>query len=84
VEPIHLAKHVKRAVKKTMAAKTICSAYQIHTVVHVPQVGWDWNVIKVQSKIWITVKSPYCAAPMKYRRGLTEYNKRLEFFHSLL
>ncbi|OXB81749.1 UNVERIFIED_CONTAM: hypothetical protein H355_010310 [Colinus virginianus] len=46
VEPIHLAKHVKRAVKKTMAAKTICSAYQIHMVVHVPQDGWDWNVIK--------------------------------------
>ncbi|OXB66128.1 hypothetical protein ASZ78_012471 [Callipepla squamata] len=29
-----------------MAAKTICSAYQIHMVVHVPQDGWDWNVIK--------------------------------------
>lgn len=48
VEPIHLAKHVKRAVKKTTAAETICSVYQIHMVALVQQDGWDWNVIKVK------------------------------------
>lgn len=41
VEPTHLAKHVKRPVKKIMAAETLCSVYQIHMVVLVPQGGWD-------------------------------------------
>ncbi|XP_050185320.1 angiopoietin-1 receptor isoform X1 [Myiozetetes cayanensis] len=46
VEPTCLAKHVKRAVKKIMAAETICSVYRIHMVVLVPQDGWDWSVTK--------------------------------------
>lgn len=46
VEPTLLAKHVKRPVKKIMAAETLCSVYQIHMAVLVPQDGWDWNVIK--------------------------------------
>lgn len=46
-EPTLLEKHVKRPVKKIMAAETLCSVYQIHMVVLVPQDGWDWNVIKV-------------------------------------
>ncbi|RLV96999.1 hypothetical protein DV515_00012226, partial [Chloebia gouldiae] len=45
-EPTHLVKHVKRPVKKIMAVETLCSVYQIHMVVLVPQDGWDWNVIK--------------------------------------